>query len=302
MLKGRLGQGGRMAMAALGVLSLTACGDASGPSTAASGTPFSMSFRAADAAAVSGDAAMSAGVSAQVVSAAGGVQVVGSNGDTLYIDSVRVAIANVRLRKAGVVSCLDSLAPARPNAEVEEHSGCARLDLGALVMDLPLAESDTAPVKAAIPAGSYSGMKLDVKRLRLRSSATAADSALVLAHPEMADGSVRVVGRYHGAPFTYLARMSAEIEFRFSPPLDVAAGAPDNVTVVMHPDRWFLSQNGALLAPVSSNFGAIQGRIARSLEAYGDRHRRGRGDDAGRTRQSGDGVEKDAEPSSSTAN
>ena len=289
----------RALLLALAPLSLAACGD----STTAGETPGRTNMTVALRAEVpAGTARIGANglVSASVApGAAGPIVVTGTANDTLVITSVKVVLKNVRLRRAGVEECVDSIAPAGTDREASERSGCARLDLGPMLVDVPLSAGDTAALSAKVPAGSYRGAKFLLHRLRLGREATAQDSALVTANPEMLGASVRVAGTYRDTAFVFYSRASAEIKFLFEPPLVISADSPDNITVNLRPTLWFKGQNGGILSPLGDrNRSAINNAIHRSFEAFGDRSRRGRGDDANRPRR--DGESKETEPESSS--
>lgn len=286
---------------AVAPLGLTACGDGATAGATPGQTNMTVALRAESPAGAARLASSNGDVSADVVSAAtGNPIVVGTANDTLVINSVKVVLRNVRLRKTGVEACLDSIAPAGTDRTATDVAGCARLDLGAMLVDVPLAAGDTAALSAKIPAGSYRGAKFSLHRLRLGSESSKQDSAIVQANPEMLGASIRVAGTYKDTAFVFYSRASAEINFVFEPPLVVSADSPDNLTVNLHPTRWFKARNGAILSPIGDrNRSAINEAIHASFEAFGDRRRSGRGDDANRPKRGGEGRETEPEPASS---
>jgi hypothetical protein len=287
-------------LVAVAPIAMVACGDntnATGNNNTGN-TNMSVALRA-EAPAATARLLTNAGlISADVATASAvtGPVVVGLANDTLKITSVKLVFDNVRLRKTGVAACLDSIKPAAADRTASDVAGCARLDLGAMVVDVPLTPNDTAAVAAKIPAGSYRGAKFNLRRIRTGPGSTAADSAMLLANPDMAGASIRVAGTYKDTAFVFFSRASAEIEFEFEPPVVVTADTPDNLTITVHPSRWFIGQNGAILSPkVDANRGLINGQIHAAFEAFGDRHRDGRGDDANRPKKSGTSHETEAD-------
>lgn len=286
------------ALSAVAALALAACGDGNSTSALQNGaTNMSVAIRAEPTSATARVLRAGGLVSASVASAAAaGPVVVGLANDTLVIESVKMVFDNVRLRKTGVAACLDSIKPAAADRTASDVAGCARLDLGAMVVGVPLTASDTAIVTARIPAGSYRGAKFNLRRIRTGSEATARDSAMLLANPDMAGASIRVAGRYRDSSFVFYSRASAEIEFEFEPPLVVTADSPDNLTISVHPARWFVGPNGAILSPrVDASRGLINARIHAAFEAFGDRRREGRGGESGRPAKSGSSRETESD-------
>ncbi len=282
---------------AVAPIALAACGDRSTTAAARLGTAsMSIALRAERATAAPRVLQGAGLVSAAVGTTAAGQVIVGLSNDTLVIESVKVVLDNVRLRRANVATCVDSMKPATPEHDATDEGGCARLDLGAMVVNVPLASKDTAAISATIPVGSYRAAQFDVRRIRTGTQATARDSALLVANPEMAGASIRVAGRYRDSSFVFYSRASAEIELEFEPALVISASTPDNLTVTVHPSRWFLGQNGAILSPrIDANRFLINANIRAAFEGFEDHNRQGQGDDMNRSGKSGKSRETEAD-------
>ncbi len=280
-------------------IALAACGDSNASTGAGNtgGTNMSVALRAEPTALTARTLGAAGLVSASVnAAAATGPVVVGPNKDTLKIESVKLVFDNVRLRKTGVAACLDSIKPAAADRTAADVAGCARLDLGAMVVDVPLTASDTAAVSAKIPAGSYRAAKFNLRRIRVGPGSTARDSAMLLTNSDMAGASIRVAGKYRDTAFVFYSRASAEIEFEFEPPLVVTADAPSNLTISVHPSRWFVRPNGEILSPaLEANRGLINAAIHNAFEAFEDHKREGHGDDSNRPRKSGTSRETESD-------
>lgn len=283
----------------LAPIALVACGDSSSTTgtAAVGGTNMSVALRAEPTSLTPRTLGATGLVSASVnAAAASGPVVVGLNNDTLKIESVKLVFDNVRLRKTGVSACLDSIKPAGVDRTASDVAGCARLDLGAMVVDVPLNASDTAAVSAKIPAGSYRAAKFNLRRIRVGPGATARDSIMLAANPDMAGASIRVAGKYRDSSFVFFSRASAEIEFEFEPPLVVTADTPNNLTISVHPSRWFVGPNGGILSPaLESNRGLINAAIHNAFEAFEDHRRDGHGDDSNRPKKSGTSHETESD-------
>jgi hypothetical protein len=258
---------------------LTACGDGAGsnPLTTDGG-----------AAALSVSFATSSVSAAVGTNAAGNAVIVGTSSDTMVISKVQMVLGNVKLRRAGVAACPDSIKPSTTRGRSSDDRGCSRLDLGPVLLDLPLSGTSTSPLSVTVPAGTYGEIEFEIDDVRSDSRATAAEAAFLTAHPEFRNVTVRVTGTYKGTAFTFLSRAQAEVEFEFEPSIEVKAGQNDNITVALELGTWFKNASGAILTPTVANQSVIDQNITASFAAFGDRDRDGR-EDGGRERERGRG-------------
>jgi hypothetical protein len=215
--------------------------------------------------------------------AAGNAIVVGAAGDTLVITKVELLLNNVELRRADVTTCPDSIPVSANRERSSDEKGCSRLDLGPMLLDVPLNSAGASKLAVAIPSGSYREIEFELDKVRTGSSASPAESLFVLQHPDFRDRTVRVTGSYRGVPFTFTSHVEAEVEFEFQPALVVETGVNDNITVSLDLGRWFRNQAGALLAPTVENQSRIEENIVTSFDAFGDRDHDGK-EDSGRGR------------------
>lgn len=249
--------------------SLAACGTSDPLASSGGATSLSVSLA-------------SAGVTA--TNAAGSAIVVGSSADTLVISKVQLVLNDVKLRRADVTLCPDTIPARRDGEHSSDSHGCSRLDLGPMLLDVPLVGTGASKLAVAIPGGSYREMEFELDKVETGSSATAAERTFLATYPDFRDVSVRVTGTYRGAPFTFLSHVEAEVEFEFNPALVVETGVNDNITISLDLGRWFRDSNGALLAPTTGNQGRIEQNIVTSFDAFGDRDRDGK-EDSGRSRE-----------------
>jgi hypothetical protein len=252
---------------------LAACGDGTTTPAAGGSTSLSVSFATAGTTATN---------------ATGNAVIVGTSNDTLVISKVQVVLENVKLRRDGVSSCPDSMAASSTRGRSHDDRGCSRLDLGPMLLDLPLSGASTSPLAVTVPAGTYREFEFELEHVSASANASQARKDFIAAHPEFRDVSVRVTGTYKGAAFTFRSDVEAEVEFEFEPSLVVETGVNDNVSIALDLAKWFKSAGGAIIAPTVANQRLIDQNILSSFDAFGDRDRDGR-EDSGRGRGRGRG-------------
>jgi hypothetical protein len=260
-------------MLAASVSVLTACGDATAPDGGA--TNLSVSFAAQN------------GTAALPTNSAGQAIVVGTNNDTLIISAIQLVLNDVELKRVDVSSCPTTMPERKDRDKSSDDKGCSRLDLGPMLVDLPLVENGASKLAVSIPAGSYKEIEFELDDVDNDSDASAAEKAFAATHPEFVDQTVKVTGSYRGQVFTFTSKVEAEVEFEFNPALVVESGVNDNITVSLDLARWFTDGSGALLVPSTATRSRIEQNIATSFDAYGDRDRDGKEDSSrGRKRES----------------
>jgi hypothetical protein len=171
------------------------------------------------------------------------------------------------------------------HADYRHGDHCAELELGPLLVDLPVDSSVTTVLTLAVPAGKYTQLEA---KLRPVHDDDASAREFRAAHPELAGASVRVEGTFDGVPFVYTGAPRAHLELEFDPPLEVNADGT-NITVNVALDSWFTGADGALIdpataAPGGSNAAVVADNILRAFHAFRDDDRRGHdgpGDDHG---------------------
>jgi hypothetical protein len=178
------------------------------------------------------------------------------------------------------------------HADGRHGDHCAELELGPLLVDLPVDSSVSTVLTLAIPAGTYAQLEAKLRPVRDDDESARAFRA---AHPELVGASVRVEGTFDGAPFVYTGAPRAHLELEFDPPLEVN-GDGTNITVHVALDRWFTGADGAIIdpataAPGGSNAAVVAGNILRAFHAFRDDDRHGHdgpGDDHGHDHGSDD--------------
>jgi hypothetical protein len=245
-------------VAALATAVLAAC-DAGGPSTQAQ-----VNFSVATQPATPSSAA----------SASGGSETFTDGGNTLVISRVQLVLREIELKRVEATSgCGES-----------EHDGCERLELGPVLLDLPLGAGGAAhSFSVPVAAGSYDEVEFEIHR---PSDDDASDAAFIQAHPDFTGVSVQVDGTFNGAGFTYTTSLSAEEEIELSPPLVLAESASADLTLMVDLDRWFRDGAGLLVDPATANVGLanetlVEGNIRATLHAFEDEDHDGTDDHHG---------------------
>jgi len=245
-----------LSVAALATTLLAGC-DAGGPSNSAQ-----VSFGTATQPAASSS------------SSSGSETFTDGSSNTLVINRVQLVVREIELKRTETsTSCDDS-----------GHDACEELELGPILLDLPLggggvAHSFTVPVAA----GSYDEVEFEIHPA---SHDDTPDQAFVQAHPDLAGVSVQVDGTFNGASFSYTSDLSAEEEIELSPALTLAESGTADLTLMVDLDRWFRDGAGLLIDPATANVGLVnetlvESNIRATLHAFEDENHDGTDDHGG---------------------
>jgi hypothetical protein len=227
----------------------SACSDAT--SSSAAKRPFSVSLTTQSQGAVADR------VLADITIAAGT--------NTLVITKAQLVARRIELAPTSASGCAAMQESGDDDAEVED--GCAAVEVGPTLQDIPVNGSLQTSISASVPAGTYRALEI---RIRPISSGNRSSQAFVLAHPEFKDASVRIEGTFNGKAFVFTSSIDTRIETAFSTPLTVDAANP-NVTVAIDLSNWFSDGSGGTLDPSnSSNAARISANIAGSFHAFED--------------------------------
>jgi hypothetical protein len=183
--------------------------------------------------------------------------------DEILVDEVALVLRKVRLDGGPAASCPE---------DGEGGSQCAELRLGPVLFDLPLGEGAEPIFTAAVPVGTYSGIKFQIHRPTNANE----DADFVAEHPELEGISIRVLGSYNGTPFTFASDLTEVENVVFAEPVEV--GVDGEVQVTLHVDvaGWFASEGGTgLVNPSEANDGGpfeslVERQIRESFRAFHD--------------------------------
>ncbi len=184
-----------------------------------------------------------------------------SGSDTIIVTKVELVLREIELEPLEVADC-----------DVEpEPPGCQDVELGPVVVDLPLDPGAAQRFGVNVPPGTYTEIEFDIHKV---SSGDPVDPSLV-------DKSIRVTGTFNGSVFTYESDLNVEQELPLQPPLVVDdMTTSTNLTVFVNLDAWFRASDGSLVDPASANKGGanenlVRDNIINSIRAFEDEDRDG---------------------------
>ena len=236
-------------VAVFATAALAAC-DAGGPSSEAQ-VNFNVASRPAQPAPASA-ALVSASTSDTVTD--------GTN--TLVIDRVQLVLREIELKRVeATAGCGDS-----------GPDDCERLELGPILLDLPLGAGLAHSFSVPVSAGSYDAVEFEI---HTPSDDDASDAAFVQAHPDFAGVSVEVDGTFNGVEFSFSSDLNAEEEVELSAPLVITESTAADLTLMVDVDRWFLDGAGILVNPATAGVGLVneslvESNIRATLRAFED--------------------------------
>jgi len=182
---------------------------------------------------------------------------------SLVITKAQLVARRIELAPASASSCAGTAEAGDDNVS----DGCAEVEVGPTLLDLPLDATTKTSISASVPAGSYRGLEL---RIGPVTSGNRNSVQFVASHPEFKNASVRVEGTFDGKPFVFVGAVDTRIEAVFTSPITVDASSP-NVTVAIDISNWFSDGSGGTLDPSNSaNASRISANIASSFHAFED--------------------------------
>jgi len=183
--------------------------------------------------------------------------------NTLIITRAQIVLRRIKLERLETTSC------------TAQPAGCEDVEVGPVLVDLPLGPGAEQKFSVSIPSGTYDKIEFEIHKV-------SGDDPAAL--QGFLDKSIRVEGVYNGRSFIYESDLDVEQELALVPALIVSeATSAVNVTIRVLLDDWFRSSTGALLDPATGNKGGpnegvIKDNIKRSMEAFEDRDRDGKSD------------------------
>jgi hypothetical protein len=244
------------ALCAAGLAALAAaCSDSGAAPSGDARLSFNLATRSASAAALAGVLAPESYTDAA--------------GNTLTFDRVQIVLREVELEN-------ESVAGGCQNVAGDDQPGCAEVEIGPTLVELPLGTPGaTRTFTATVPAGTYDKVEFQIRE----PDDDPEDAAFIAEHPEFADASIRVEGRYNGnEPFVFTSRLEADLELALGAPLVVDGSAPTDLTLMVNLDAWFRGGEGNLLDPATADPTQVAGNIESSFEAFEDEDQDGSDD------------------------
>jgi len=192
----------------------------------------------------------------------------GSN--TLEMSSVRLVLREIELERLSDESC---------DTHVEGvDDRCESFETGPVLVDFPTDGTAAAMVTiTGVPAAVYDEVEFNIHK---PSSGLPEDAPFLQSHPDYAEISMRVEGKYNGVDFTYESDLMDNQEIRLDPGLDIVDSPATNVTLRLDIGTWFRAADGSLVDPDSANKGgenesSVANNIKASIDAFEDRDRDG---------------------------
>jgi hypothetical protein len=150
-----------------------------------------------------------------------------------------------------------------------QGTGCAtagecEVQLGPVLVDLPLVPGAQQAFAVEIPPGSYDEVDFEVHKVTTQDPADLQAALL--------DRSIHVGGTFDGQAFTFESALDVEQELRMQPPVVATDTTAINITIHVALDGWFRNLvSGTLLDPRDAqNRSAIEQNIQISLHAFED--------------------------------
>lgn len=202
------------------------------------------------------------------------------DGHTLVLDQVTLVLRKIELKRVESTACPEDAAPSTSDGSGDRgEDDCEEIAVGPVLADLPLGGGPERVVTVPVDTGTYRGVEFKIHRLEQGG----ADQAVLDAHPEFLNISIRATGTFDGQPFTFTTDISAEQEARLEPPLAVVDGVDANLTLKVDLATWFMA-NGALIDPAQALRdqpfeGVVRSNIERSFHLFEDHDFDGHEDD-----------------------
>jgi hypothetical protein len=200
--------------------------------------------------------------SSTAASAEAGQLVIEAGDDEIVLEQVGLVLRKVRLEGPSSESCPE---------EGEGDAGCGELDFGPILFELPLEEGAEGVLNAVVPVGSYTGLKFQLHRPTDANE----DADFVVDHPDYNDISIRVVGKYNGADFTFASDLTEVETVPFAGPVEVETEGALPLTLLVQVADWFARPGGGLVNPEDANDGGpfeslVEQQIRESFRAFHD--------------------------------
>lgn len=181
-------------------------------------------------------------------------------GSTLIITRAQLVLRELELKLSTGSVC----------GEDTVEDSCESIELGPMLVELPVTDAVMTPITATVPSGTYHEIEFDIRR----PGTDPADVAFVAANPNFNNVSIRLEGTFNGTPFVFTSELDQEVQIDFDPPV-VITEANNNVTIAVDVRSWFANPNGTLISPATANPGQpnasiVSERIKVSLRAFED--------------------------------
>lgn len=188
-----------------------------------------------------------------------------SGANTLVITKAQLVLRELELKLSTTESCATGTAA----------DSCEEIELGPMLIDLPVTDVVASPITATVPTGTYREIEFDIRR----PGSDPADQAFVAANPNFNNVSIRLEGTFNGTPFVFTSELDQEVQIDFNPPVIITEGN-NNATIAVDVRAWFRNPDGSIINPATANpggtnTGVVSERIKTSLRAFEDDDKNG---------------------------
>jgi hypothetical protein len=224
---------------------LAACSNSSGPAGGAA-ISFNVSTKAS--------APVAAGMALSSAPITDGIH-------TIVLDTVKLVMKEIQFKRAesSVTTC---------PAGAGDNSDCEELEVGPLLVDLPLDPGVDHQFTVDVTPGTYDKLEFKIHTPEGEShGGDSFDSSFLTLHPEYAGISIHVVGTYDAARFVFNSNLDAEQEIELPAPLVVDGTTPVSVTLKVDLDTWFRNGTAVLDPSTANSGGANEGVVRNNIEA-----------------------------------
>lgn len=227
--------------ALLAVAALSACSDSSGPASTGGQVAFQL--------------ATSPGAGSTLNALLAGTETIGLGDDTIVVTKVEVVLREIELERV-----------AGPNCDDIDEDDCEELEIGPLLVDLPLGGGASRAFTVSVDTGSYSEIEFEVHKPEDDDST---DAGFIALHPDFAGISIRMTGTWNGTPFSFTSDLSVEQEIELVPPITVTDAAGANLTLLVDLASWFRNEAATgLINPATATLGGeLEGEVKSNIEA-----------------------------------
>lgn len=181
-----------------------------------------------------------------------------SGADTIIITSVELVLREIELEPLEVADC--DFEPEPP--------GCEDVEVGPVLIDLPLTPGAEQKFAVEVPPGTYVEVEFDIHKV---SGDDPADAQFRQEHPDFIDKSIRVRGTYNGVDFTFETDVNVEQELDLVPAIVLQESGLARITIFTTLRTWFRASDGSLLDPTDGqNKSQIDNNIQKSFQAFED--------------------------------
>jgi hypothetical protein len=185
--------------------------------------------------------------------------------DSILVRRAELVLSEIQLAPRGSGEC---------DPEEKEEEACTELEMGPVLLTLPLDTSKTTIATVPAPVDTFI-----VFHFALYRPDSSKDAAFLATHPEFAGTSIRVQGTYSRAgkrsDFVYASGFTEQHEAALEPQVEVVADSTLNLTLRFAVANWFLNADKtALINPATAKAGApnqdlVHDNIRMSVAAFG---------------------------------